>query len=182
MGGVVAYEMAQQLSTQGQKVGFLALFDAEALPGPSTPEEKEAEILSWFAESLRLFADDLDIQQLLGATDIERWAVLLEQAKQSDILAPTLEANGVQFLFNVFNRNVRAMWDYLPLPYAGQITLFKAEESPAGKDPTLGWERLVSRSIACHTVPGNHFTMMRGPHVETLAARLSECLSAHGHS
>jgi len=39
-----------------------------------------------------------------------------------------------------------------------------------------GWGRLAAGGIDVHIVPGNHFTMMREPFVEALAARLRACI------
>ncbi len=38
------------------------------------------------------------------------------------------------------------------------------------KNPSLGWNKYCDK-IEVHDVPGNHFTMLRPPHVKVLAEK-----------
>jgi thioesterase domain-containing protein len=91
-----------------------------------------------------------------------------------------VELSDLSRRFQVFKTNVRAMLDYVPQVYAGRVALFKAgEDSREGRDPSYGWSSwLATAALEVHNVPGDHFTMVRRPHVETLAARLNACLDA----
>ena len=52
-----------------------------------------------------------------------------------------------------------------------RVTLLKAGEPGAVEksDETMGWGTLTSGEIEIHTVPGSHFTIVREPHVRSLA-------------
>jgi thioesterase domain-containing protein len=65
-----------------------------------------------------------------------------------------------------------------------QIThLFKAERS-SRKDENIpechGWTATVSSDLIIHETPGNHYTMMLSPHVQSLAKAIQDCLQKSG--
>jgi thioesterase domain-containing protein len=41
---------------------------------------------------------------------------------------------------------------------------------------TLGWGRLAAGGVEIEVVPGNHYTMLRKPHVEAVGECLTTCL------
>ncbi|MDF5723734.1 MAG: amino acid adenylation domain-containing protein [Rhizonema sp. PD37] len=178
-GGLVAFEMAHQLQTQGQQVSFLGLIDTDAL---MTKEEyQELDDVTWF---VRLFAphnphllDCMDrIQQF--APD-EQLSYLIEQAKYTtQLLPPDFGLAQARRLLEVAKGHVRAGCSYNLKIYAGKLTLFQAIEGEAAscKDPTLGWGEFTSDGFDIHWVPGNHKTMVKEPHVQVLAEQLRACL------
>ncbi|MBD0269712.1 MAG: hypothetical protein ICV77_15635, partial [Cyanobacteria bacterium Co-bin8] len=89
-----------------------------------------------------------------------------------------LDESTIQSMLPIVYANSQATYRYVPQPYANQITLFKAaEQSDAiGQDATLGWSALAS-DIQLHQVPGNHLSLLKQPHVQTLAQQLGQCLS-----
>jgi thioesterase domain-containing protein len=69
---------------------------------------------------------------------------------------------------------------YVPRPYDGRITLFKAADSTYDdyRDPWNGWRRLALGGIDVHNVPGDHRVQLNDPYVEEVAVRLTPCLEA----
>src|SRR6185503_2382423 len=62
MGGVVAYEMAQQLAAQGQQVSLLALLDARPLTSAEAAAQwDELTLLTNFARDLGLSVDSFEL-------------------------------------------------------------------------------------------------------------------------
>jgi thioesterase domain-containing protein/acyl carrier protein len=185
MGGVVAFEMAQQLQRQGQPVALLALLDSwtpAALYNPDGPVgEDDAKLLANFLANLRgRFAKDLpalptDLEQL--GPD-EQLNYILEHAKLLEFLLPDVGLVQLYRLLQVFKSNVRAMWRYTPQRYRGQITLFQATQQPdsANDGPAPGWFELSSQPLKIYPSPGDHYTMLTKPYVETLAEQLRTCL------
>jgi amino acid adenylation domain-containing protein len=72
----------------------------------------------------------------------------------------------------VFKSNVEALRRYAPRPYSGPVVLFAAGEARPPQDPTLGWGAWVGDGLQVERVPGDHYTMLRSPHVRILAERL----------
>jgi thioesterase domain-containing protein len=186
MGGVVAYEMARQLHAQGHKIALLALFDSD-LPADNTHFEDldELTVLEQFARDLGILPEQLEISpdELMRMGQEERLDYVLSSAHQQNLLPPDIEPSQIRHLFNVFKINVRAMLSYAPKPNPVPVTLFKAgghfeDDGPAAN--TI-WNALSPTHV--YSVSGNHFTIMREPHVEVLARKLKACLeTAFNHA
>ncbi len=86
--------------------------------------------------------------------------------------------------FRVMKSNLRALQQYAPRVYPGQLTLFPSEESAspdgagpgADQDPTMGWGALSAQPVTVLAVPGNHQSMLKPPQVQVLADKLRRCL------
>jgi thioesterase domain-containing protein len=181
MGGVVAFEMAQQLRRQGQEIVLLALIDASAPKGGRRrAKQDDVALLLTFAQDLGLSLEDLLLppKHHPSLELNEPLAYILERAKMANKIPSETEFTQIQYLFNIFQVNNQALQDYVPRPYRGQITLFKAGEIRPEDDrrPTLGWDALTTEGVEVHECPGTHFTMIREPHVQILAEQLRTSL------
>jgi amino acid adenylation domain-containing protein len=178
MGGHVAYEMARQLHAHGEEVALLALIDSYA-PSSRRRAEDEASLLYGFAEDLGLPLERFSISpgRLDALPPDERLTYALEEAKKAGVIHPDMSAEQARRLYELFKINVGAMNSYSPQPYPGRVTLFAAQERPDGSphDPTLGWSGLAA-GVEVHVVPGDHYSVVREPHVRFLAERLTACL------
>jgi amino acid adenylation domain-containing protein len=182
MGGVVAYEMAQQLHAQGQSVRRLVLLDSRAATvGEAPPPQDEITHLVGFALHLGLSLDHLTISwdQLHQLEPDDQLAYVLQQAGRANLVPPDIGLAQVQRLYRLFKTNVQAIQRYIPQAYPGRVTLFQADEpvGEAPQDSTLGWGQLAAGGVEIHVTPGNHYTMIREPHVQALAQRLRACLA-----
>lgn len=179
MGGVIAFEMAQQLHAQGQRVALLALLDAR-IPTPDeqfTEEDFEAKLL---LDSVRYFGLSLDSgESLARLPQDELFTRVLEQAKSASLVPQEIEVSQAQRFVQLLKSDFRATQDYVLRRYPSHVTLFKASEELAGtsSDPTLGWSEWAAGGVEVHVVPGNHATMVYKPHVAVLAEKLKVCLS-----
>ena len=53
------------------------------------------------------------------------------------------------------------------------MTLFRAADAAAPhRDPTLGWGEIAAGGVEVQRVPGDHYSMLREPHVNALAGEL----------
>jgi amino acid adenylation domain-containing protein len=184
MGGLVAFEMARQLQESGEKVALLSIFD-------SAPPEKDARASAEVDElSLMInFARDLglswenstgSLDELLGLEPGAQLAYVLESGRFSHVLPPDLDACELRRLYEVFKQNVRAMQSYATSARLEQMTLFKASEKSAAPPEhwRAGWQDFITGDLDVQVVPGDHFNMLREPHVKALAERLKSCLDA----
>jgi thioesterase domain-containing protein/SAM-dependent methyltransferase/acyl carrier protein len=179
MGGYVAYEMAQQLHSVGQEVALLSLIDSYAPPFRHEVED-EASLLKGFAQDLGLPLEKLSIsaEQFNMLPPDEQLSYALEGAKRAKVIHPDVSPEQIRSLYNLFKINVGAMKSYRPRPYRGRVTLFSAQDKPVANsyDPTLGWSNLATAGVDLHDIPGDHYSIVREPHVKTLAERLTICL------
>jgi thioesterase domain-containing protein len=183
MGGLVAFEMAQQLQMQNQKVALLALIDSIAPHSTvNVSQVDELALLESFAQDIGLTINGLTFspEELRRLKPDEQLDQLLQQLKIEGLLPPDLELSQLRHFFNIFKTNVRAMLTYVPRPVASRIALFVAEEPLTNRayDPVSEWGRLATAGMDVHSVPGNHFTIIREPQVKTLAERLCESLNS----
>ena len=176
MGGVVAYEMARRLESQGETVDVLALIDV-ASPARWTeqPPPTETGMVSLFAADLAALhgvaVPPVDLSAL--SPDAALRAVL-DLGRQSGLLPPGLEPAELRRLFGRFRANRRALSAYGPSPYAGRVDLFRAE-SRREPDPTLGWGELLDGGLRVSGLPGDHYSILR-EEVGALAGRLRKLL------
>ena len=181
MGGVVAYEMARQLEQHGDAVALLALFDASASSEWGGTEEEYMEFfLTGVATDLGIAPEQLDLNGNGNQfPDPEaRMEHILRKAQRENLLPFELNPSRLNLLSGAYKKNSDAMHSYIPGPYSGRVTLFKAAERIA-KGPQshdAGWGALAAGGVDVHEVPGNHFTMIREPHVQVLAECLRNCI------
>jgi amino acid adenylation domain-containing protein len=181
MGGVVAFEMAQQLHAQGQRVALLALFDGRIpTPDETFPEEDAEAILlveRYFGISFG------PIESLTELPKDQQLAFMLEQAKSAGLVPAELDVSQARRFVELLRNDLRATQNYALHRYPGRISFFKASETVEGASPdqTLGWNDWASGGVDVHVVPGNHANLMYEPHVEVLAEKLTACLN-HAHS
>jgi thioesterase domain-containing protein len=94
-------------------------------------------------------------------------------------LRPKTETALARTLASVERSAVKAGKTYVPKPYAGKLTLFRASRQPAWfhPDPALGWGRLAAGGLEIHEVPGHHGALTHEPRVAVLAEKLEACLA-----
>jgi len=192
LGGIIAYEMAQQLVARGQRDIQLLLLDTAAWTSGEEFMETEiddAELLRGiFSETLPITSEDLE--QFEGD---ERIDYVLKAAISANLFPPGIEVVRVRSFLDMYKTNVRAMANYAPQPYPGSVTLFNAPNQITAhsgdesihderltrmlQDATRGWGALAAGGAQIIDVPGTHTTMLMKPHVETLALRIKECLN-----
>ncbi|HKG22570.1 MAG TPA: thioesterase domain-containing protein, partial [Blastocatellia bacterium] len=184
MGGVVAYEMAQQLTAAGHRVGLLALFDTGTPDSgsdshPEDEEEFSHQVLSMIAETVGVSWDgyrhaDIDEQ-------LKHLLEIADMPKMKDGSFPEQTLMEARRHLRVLQNNMRALTTYAPCPYPGRVTLFKAREGSNGRplDPEnlgLGWEGLATGGLDIRMTSGAHEHMVSAPHVSDLAEQLSRCI------
>jgi thioesterase domain-containing protein len=98
----------------------------------------------------------------------------LEQARRGGIVPPEFELSALRQLFAVFKTNLLALQQYQPRPYAGSITLFVAGEQDRIRpdDPRSGWADLAGGPVLVHRLPADHYTILKAPYVQLVAAEL----------
>ncbi|KAF3885893.1 MULTISPECIES: non-ribosomal peptide synthetase [Nostocales] len=185
-GGMIAFEMAQQLQKQGETVNLLVVIDTilpESAIQPTTDDD--AKLLLRLAESVKnWFGIDFSISyDELVQWPLEKQFHLLMRKTNLDISNTEIEQHFRSY--KLFKAHIQAMRNYVPQVYPQEITLLKAREEIVHdfqslefhtNDPLLGWGRYSTQPINMIEVPGNHFSMFNEPHVQELANQLKICL------
>jgi arthrofactin-type cyclic lipopeptide synthetase C len=188
-GGVLAYEIAQQLLDQGHALEFLGLLDAFCpdVDGVGDNHQKTPEaILADICEEQRVERSggspaaafdvansNLDFDELFNHYRALR--ALPENFEH-------LSSHEARAQCRSLEVHARVMTAYRPRPIGIPVHLFVAGERPPGRPvstASLGWERCVpAHLLYARAVPGSHQSMMRLPHIKVLGQRLTESLAA----
>jgi amino acid adenylation domain-containing protein len=163
LGGIVAYEMAQQLRASGEQVGLLALLDTYA-----------GNLSSISSTVLRLLMHP-SRQTLLR--DLPSIATETVERRIKSLLTSRL-------LKSVLRTNQAAADRYVLRPYAGKITLFRASESSlrSFEDLYSIWDGLAGEGVDVQKITGNHKGILVQPQVTQLAAKLKACIDKNARS
>ncbi|MDJ0729785.1 MAG: amino acid adenylation domain-containing protein [Crocosphaera sp.] len=180
-GGKVAYEMAQQLQSQGETVALLALLDTYA-PGAIEKRTVTQDINFYWNR----FLDDgfpyllnQSRRKLIGRT--QNTLQRLTQFRKNLYVYFALKLNlslseqMQDFIFQQENKQASMM--YIPKVYSGNVSLFVAQEEDVSAnvylDPQLGWGQFVTGDLEVYEIPGSHLGMLQDPCVQILAEKLT---------
>jgi thioesterase domain-containing protein/acyl carrier protein len=187
-GGLVAFEMAQQLNGRGEEVALLALLDPmHPFPGGAygdTFDSKDPAVIVEQISKLTGWGPGIDPIHLKRLSHEEQLNSIIETGRRTSLLPPGIGTENVIDWLRGFREKLKAASRYVPRVYAGRITLFRLEgtryadpqEPQKRLDPVSRWSRLSKETIDVHTVPGTHHTMVLEPHVRVLAERLRRCI------
>ncbi|ABA23460.1 Amino acid adenylation [Trichormus variabilis ATCC 29413] len=184
-GGVVAYEVAQQLHRQGQEVSLLAILDSYV--PILLDKQKPIDDVYLVGVLSRVFGGMFGQDNLVTPEEIENLTVeekinyIIDKARSARIFPPGVERQNNRRILDVLVGTLKATYSYIRQPYPGKVTVFRAREKHImAPDPTLVWVELFSvmaaQEIKIIDVPGNHYSFVLEPHVQVLAQRLQDCL------
>jgi amino acid adenylation domain-containing protein len=186
-GGIVAYEIAQQLHKQEQEVSLLAILDSYVPiildPNKKIDNKYLVGVLS------RVFGGMFGQDNLVTPQEIQHLSVeerldyIIEKARKAKIFPPGVERSKNRRILDVLVGTLKATYSYVRQPYPGKVTVFRASEKHImAPDPTLVWVELLSvmavKDVKVVKIPGNHYTFILEPHVKVLAERLKSCLNS----
>lgn len=175
LGGLVAYEMANQLMQKGQSVSLLALFECTPPSKRADKPQTASEVLLRFGRQLGL---RLPVERLVKVEPGRLLRMLWKRAQESLLLPKETTLKQFHDQVRLYQSHGVAVWSYEPPRYPGKVTLFRTERH-AAKDASAGrrpWAGLAAE-VETVVVPGGHASMFREPHVRTLAQKLQAALS-----
>ncbi|NMH76158.1 amino acid adenylation domain-containing protein [Pseudonocardia xinjiangensis] len=178
-GGVLAYEMAQQLRATGAGVEFLGLFDANPVIDPITGLPMAETPFLHMLDTVAARLDDpaTTDAELVELTSGPTWLQLMG--------APITAKASSAYLRKVLDTAracMNAAMRYEPRPYPGPVHLFDA----AGAEPelratlTAAMRHLCTGPLTVIPITGEHSTFIRGENVAEAAARLDAALERVG--
>ena len=181
LGAVIAFEMAQQIERSGGRVALLAMLD------PSSPRNGHSEGLDVTSLLAGFAADLLQLSgrrvafgpEVLAGLDVnEALDLMVELGQREGVLPPELDRTRLRERFDLFNRHMKAWQGYLPRPYGGSVTLFRAGASlpPVAKDLSAGWNALTDADV--HLIEADHYSLLQRPALDGLVEHLQGKLAA----
>jgi thioesterase domain-containing protein len=171
-GGVVAFEMAQQLEALGEEVPLLVFFDTYH---PQMP----IRTVSFGRKMQRLRKDGLKYVKETVLDRVDRARVMRERLQIKLCVtrgSPMPHALRDRYLTDSFGQ---AAARYRPQPWQGKALLFRAETVPfvfSGGGPYYGWDSVVLGGVQTVMIPGNHETLLLGANAKVLMGPLNAAL------
>jgi thioesterase domain-containing protein len=177
MGGMIAYEMAQQLTAAGEGVALLGMIDTSSHYGRRLREQAAHPPSAW--SRLRARLRGLSPGTALAA--LVRMPGNRIAAARSRRLVAELRRRGEPLPHELRYAHVEAMHlrayrDYVVQPWPGRLTLFRAaqQDPELGDDPCLGWSAFAGE-VEVFDVPGTHRGIVEKPE---LPPKLAEAIDA----
>jgi len=185
-GGVLAYEIAQQLRRQGQHVALLVLFDTENLSSNKNLSRKDSAlagllfVCQWLKQQYRTLRHLPGREVVQHIRALLAWRIYSMKLRfwtmvyRSELRAGPAVSSQLLEIDRVF---ALCMQNYEPQPYDGLTLLFQRADRPTGRyrDAQYGWGKVANNLQVCE-VPGDHTTMFLDPNVQVLGERLGAYL------
>lgn len=180
-GGICAYEMARQLTEQGEDVAHVVMLDT---PLPRQPDLLLRDRVDMKLQDLNRYKTGL-LKRWLDKR--RQWrAELRSRANAESEHGPAEQFNNkkIEIVFR------RALLKYQVRPYGGDVTLFRPKPDifyhlSGGRHlqenrnivlPDNGWTPYIA-GLHVSEVPGDHDSMVLDPYVRVLASRIRAILS-----
>jgi thioesterase domain-containing protein len=196
LGGEIAFEMAHQLIRQGETVALVVMFDtsnpnravrpsaAAGIPNSNTSRGLGGRLGVWrrkigghfsrlsklsLGEQIAYFGKEATMR--FGRLRL-KWTVntlhRLGRILPDDVLLQYLRES-----------HIKALMNYIPEVYPGQITMFRARESLKDNpiDSPMGWKPLAEKGLKLVVFEGNHADVYNPEYAGQLAEMLTECLN-----
>jgi oxalate---CoA ligase len=179
--GLLAYEMAHQLETQGERVGLLVLFDS---PNPAymevLPKRQAAmhwlQFLRWNTKYQTACLRQLSSHEIAGYIAQRVKVLMLLAATHLPARAGKSPPDASLSGNRAWQPSGMRVWirNYRPVPLKGRMVLFHSAGWRAGNslDPGFGWSGVAGDRLAIHQIPGNHHSIFLEPNVRMLAEKL----------
>ncbi len=178
-GGLIAFEMAQQMKNQGHEVGLLAVLDTVRPQGAAVQHFQARRVKGFWTRERRNFQllwqrFQHHVNRLRRLTARDWLAYIFQKLGKARDLRK--QHGNIRKLKRIRANHIQTLYRYRPQRYAGRITLLLPEES-ALASTTHVWEELAGGGIEIYRVPGNHKTYIR-EYVNVTAAQLGACIQA----
>ena len=169
MGGMISYEMAQQLVHRGEEVALLVLIDSY-IPTAENIVGKEQLLMHFIKDLAGQIGQRLHSVLELQEEKLVSLEQLFQLTQQYQFFPSELSLEELQRLWRVFEANALALTQYNPQPYKGTVLSLLASESVAQVPDTVNnsgdkirWDTLVKGELIVHIINGDHYTLMREP-------------------
>ncbi len=184
-GGIVAYEMANQLVKSDMSVEFLGLFDTIHLSSNVLLKEKMASFYGIDSEDV--IRHILGVQNARMENQSEEFSEVVNFCRQMFFSPEQMKVPGQMTQSEVLDYTMRAKFIKSAIEYSApsipmRVHLFEASEAMKGsllqESAFQSWQAVLPKDSIFHMkVPGTHQSMMQPQNVEILSMALSEAIS-----
>ncbi len=190
-GGMVAFEMAQQLKRNGEEVALLVMLDSPAPHSWTKVADLEDSIilLGLTRERARQEGIYLDVtgKDFVGLNADERLMFLMNALKESGLAPPDLSEEWIRRFMRGYRARINVVRNYVPQSYPGKVTLFRCTERDpemeihlkgVGQDEymeeSFGWDKVSTEPVEVIPLYTYHEVMTFGENTKVLRALLKD--------
>ena len=179
-GGLIAYEIAQQLRSSGDEVGLLGLLDTD---GPGYPRPMLHGRLIQHFKLMRAIGPRAWFRYVIDCGhDILRGRRGLFIESRQWVDGDQVQPFPTDWIAEHPWNDVH--YRYRPRAYEGRVDLFAANKLDwigfDYHDPTMGWGPLVEGELKLHHISGEHTAIIKLPLAKDLAVEIRKCLEQSG--
>jgi amino acid adenylation domain-containing protein len=180
LGGIIAIEMAEQLTQMGREVKMLAMIDSYAEVNVFN-ENWYVKIFKklgrqvaklWFViySLFTSFRLTVKYQNIIVKNKVKH-VLGMTSPEESELVSPLAK--------EIYNRMEAGLNQYKLLPYDGVITIFKAKVRAyyVRDQKYLGWKPFALKGVKTYDVPGDHKQMFDASNNKIFAEMLQEALN-----
>jgi thioesterase domain-containing protein len=171
-GGLVAFEMAQQLTAADEKIALLVLFDTFP-PSVADRDITVAMRLRWLRDLRMGYLKHIVMRRVDARRDAASLREVEAIAASGEVVPVELRDVHVQHSF------MRAADSYALRPWSGRIVLMRAEEAgfeAKGLGHAYGWDEVALGGVEVVEVSGNHDTLVLESNASALVRQLGTTL------
>ncbi|MCG8363957.1 MAG: amino acid adenylation domain-containing protein [Pseudanabaenales cyanobacterium] len=184
MGGLVAFEMAQQLSVQGQSVPLLGLVNTLAPKFNSKlahPVDKSGEILTTLnsANGKNLLKVKPQRERLKKKFDVFKSAFEKNRKGMKCKFIQTVKQEPLPDdlrYFQIQQSLIQAQNNYKAKVYDHTLTLFRLSETTTASHHALGWRHFIRGSLEVYDISGNRTNIFKAPNIQCFSKQLENCI------
>lgn len=166
MGGLIAFEMARQLTLGGERVALAGMLDTVP-PGKVVAPIETAGALSLVSRAIGLFPpfepEDPD------RPDDELLEEFRAAAVAKGVLPEKFRARDLRPMIDIYTVNGQAANDYRPRSaYPGDLHCLFTESAGLYRDQE-NWYRYITGKVVVDMIEADHFTLMHEQHAQQVA-------------
>ncbi|HZO74968.1 MAG TPA: amino acid adenylation domain-containing protein, partial [Ktedonobacteraceae bacterium] len=188
MGGVIAVAVASELERANQEIAFVGLLDAyltspELVQGQQADELEGLGVIIEVALTKTFVTLSLEEQQatresILALPRQERLPQVLKWGKERKLLPESLSLEILQLQEALVNTHLDLVNAYQAPVVETPLVVWRACEVAFVAQAQTPWQNYTRGGIQEIPAKGNHFTMIKPPHIQTLAQQIEGILNA----
>jgi thioesterase domain-containing protein len=174
VGGLIAYEMANQLIGDDESVEFVGMIDTHKRVALTETDDLDVDVsilLDYVGKRVGKI-EDSELSKLIAVPEL---SFVLDKCKQAGYLPTEVTLEEVQERIKVVRIIDKAATNYFPQRIQIPIHLFAADTLP-GEDITRGWGSLVGEGLNFKLIGGTHYSIMEQPYLQRLTDAISQAL------
>ena len=194
-GALISFEIVRMLRAAGEEVAFLGMLDAWPIENTRRyfftrlDSHRRRAVKSW--RKIKNAAPNKRTAMVTGlVTELAQYQLKLGRkwvdkvrvaAGFSGGTAPRPGGEKPEAAATFDEAYKRYYWqgpDFVPKTVDIVISLFRIRDQPIWRidDPACGWRTRTTAGVDIHTITSDHFSLLREPHVRTLAQMVAACL------